>query len=157
MDRLQPGGYVRSCNQDNIYLSHAVQCFPNGHPSNFNFVAITNTFRIVCWQGSEQNGQWAVTFSDLVNIYSVLRSRISGDSRSHNVCVYVCLSQKIIRLNSRNSSVTSSWFHPWIKKWEEWYFLEISKIERLKKPKCISVRNKRYFDINQWIHLWIHF
>ena len=65
-----------------------------------------------------QWGKKRVKLKDIiVNSFLVSRSRRSRDSRSHNVCMfvclYVCMSQTLIRFKSMNSSVNS--FPEWQK------------------------------------------
>ena len=85
-----------------------------------------------------------IIFSMNQKHFSVLRLTWSGDSRSHNVHLIVCLSQKIDRFNSINSSLNLLIIlsmNPKNRKnlvFKKIIFsLTIDKIRRLKKPQSL--------------------
>ena len=76
--------------------------------------------------------------------FLVSQSRRLRDSRSHNVCMSVCMSQTLIRFYWMNSSVNSSMISSINQKYfQKSYNFQSCNLEDREtlKPKCVSIRS----------------
>ena len=102
-------------------FSTSIFCYfaPNGLKINSHITFFHGSWlhrHILSWQNHvKANIACGHNYMCCINqwIFLVLRSRRLRDSRSHNVCMSVCMSQTLIRFKSMNSSVNS--FPEWQK------------------------------------------